>query len=293
MRKGILLKGVGSFYTVCSFEDDKEYVLKARGIFRKDEITPCVGDIVWFEAENENSEGTIEKIENRKNFLVRPPIANIDQMIIVASLKSPDINYIVLDKMIVNALKQNIKIMLCFNKLDLVDKGLTDRIKKCYEKSGFEIFFISVKNKFGTEELKSHLSGKVTAFAGLSGVGKSSLINEIIPGAEMETGQVSEKVKRGKHTTRHLELFRYGKDGFVADTPGFSSLSLFDIEYGDLWKYYPEFYNFSDCRFATCMHINEPGCNVKKAVEAGEINELRYSNYLKLLEELRKERVRK
>ena len=291
MEEGIILKGVGSFYTVYSFNDNKEYVLRAKGIFRKDELIPTVGDRVYFSLK-EKQEGLIEEILPRKNILIRPSVSNVDKMVIVASIKKPNVNFLLLDKMLINAKKQNLEVLICFNKIDLASNEEIDKIKIDYGNCGCKLYFVSVKEEIGIKELKNDLLGKVIAFSGVSGAGKSSLFNKISPLLNLETGDISRKIDRGKHTTRHVELILWEKNSFLADTPGFSSLEIFDVSSFDLWQYYREFYDYSDCYFSSCMHINEPKCNVIKAVKENKISALRYENYKKLLEEVKKREAR-
>jgi len=286
MLKGKILKGVGSFYTVYSYEDKKEYTLKARGIFRKQKITPTVGDNVLFNAVSED-EGSIEKIEQRKSLLVRPSISNLDNIIIVCAVKEPDISFFLLDKMIVNSSIKNVDMTICFNKCDLIDEDEREYIKNAYKNSGINILFTSNKTRDGIEDVKAVLKDKTSVFMGVSGAGKSSLINSLFENYNLETSHVSRKIKRGRHTTRHSELFMEDENTLIADTPGFSSLEVFDIEKEDLYHYYNEFIPYIDCKYPNCVHINEPVCGVKNAVEDGKISRLRYETYKQIYEEIK------
>lgn len=287
MDKGIILKGVGSFYTVCSLNDKREYTLRLRGIFRKEKITPKVGDMVYFNAQEER----IEKIVPRKNELVRPPLANIDNVFIVSALKNPKVNFLLLDKMIINSLINNIKVNLIFNKSDLSNKNQIEEIKEIY--SMYPLFFTSVKEDLNVDTIYPHLKGKTNVFTGVSGVGKSSLLNKLYPNFNLETNSVSKKIQRGKHTTRHSELFYEGDNTFIADTPGFSSLSIKGIEKEELWEYFEEFEEFINCKFSVCSHTNEPGCKVIEAAKMGKIKKSRYESYLYLYNMLKEEEENK
>lgn len=286
MLKGKILKGVGSFYTVYSYEDKKEYTLKARGIFRKQKITPTVGDEVLFTAVN-TDEGSIEEIIERKSLLIRPSISNVDNIIIVCAVREPDISFFLLDKMIINASIKNVDLTICFNKCDLADEALKDYLKEEYKNSGFNLIFTSNATGEGIDEVKSLLKDKSSVFMGVSGAGKSSLINSLFEGYDLETSHVSRKIKRGRHTTRHSELFMEDENTFIADTPGFSSLEVFDVEKEDLYHYYNEFIPYINCKFPNCVHINEPACGVKDAIKEGKISSLRYNTYKQIYEEIK------
>ncbi len=285
MFEGIITKGVGSFYTVYSFDENRYYTLRARGVFRKEKITPTVGDRVSFTLEDDEN-GVMEKIHDRKNILIRPSVSNVSNIIIVASIKDPDIKFSLLDKMIINSSIKDVNIIVCFNKADLSSEEEMKKIEKIYENTKIKMVFTSAEEKKGIEELRSILKGKVSVFMGVSGAGKSSLLNELFPNTNAKTSEVSRKIKRGRHTTRHSELFMYEKGVFIADTPGFSSLEIFDILSQDLWHYYDEFFTYNSCKFNSCIHINEPGCGIKKAVEEGLISEERYENYKYIFKEI-------
>lgn len=286
MIKGKILKGVGSFYTVYSYKDKKTYTLKARGIFRKKKIKPVIGDEVIFSYSSDD-DGSIDEILPRKNELIRPSISNIDNIIIVCSIKHPDISYLVLDKMIINSTLKNTNLTVCFNKADLASEKEKEDILDIYKDAGINIIFTSNVTMEGIDKVKEILKGRVTTFMGVSAAGKSSLINSVYRGYDLETGIISEKIKRGKHTTRHCELFLEHNDTFFADTPGFSSLDVFDVKKEDLSCYYNEFSHYSGCKYINCVHINEPNCEIKKAVEENKINKIRYNNYLKIYNQLK------
>jgi ribosome biogenesis GTPase len=277
---GTIIKGIGGFYYVKA--SGSVYECKARGIFRKQKITPMIGDKVSIELSGEK--GSIAEILPRSSFLVRPPVANVDTMMLVVAAASPEPSMFLIDKMLVNAEINNIEPAICINKTDITRR---DDIAEIYKKAGYKVFSVSAEKNDGTAELSEYLRGRITAFAGLSGVGKSSLLN-IITGDMLETGSVSEKIQRGKHTTRHVELFELNDGGFVLDTPGFSSLEVEGIKAEDLWQYFPEMADTNDkCRFRGCSHINEPDCAVKAKAENGEIAASRYESYTELYNKLK------
>lgn len=277
---GTIIKGIGGFYYVKA--SDSIYECKARGIFRKDKITPMIGDKV--EIETDGDTGSIIKIMERKSSLVRPPVANVDTMMLVVAAASPDPNLPLIDKMLVNAEINNIQPAICINKTDLTGR---DDIVSAYSLAGYEIFTVSAEKELGIKELTDYLKNKTTAFAGLSGVGKSSLLNLITDGS-METGSVSEKIMRGKHTTRHVELFELPCGGFVLDTPGFSSLEVEGIKADELWEYFPEIVPVNgNCRFRGCSHVNEPDCAVRELVQNGKMASSRYESYVELYNKLK------
>lgn len=282
--KGKIIKGIGGFYYVDT-EEQGIIECKARGVFRKKNITPLIGDQVRVELDK-NNKGYIQEIFERNNALVRPTVANVDQAIIVFAAKSPNPNYSLLDRFLILAKEQDIDVVICFNKIDLVSD---EEFQNCIgDYRDYTILGTSVKKEIGLEELSQLLEGKTTVFAGPSGVGKSSLLNAVSPDLQLKTGEISEKISRGKHTTRHVELMPFRELGYIVDTPGFSSLNLFHIPYEDLKDYYEEFDNHEPyCKFKGCMHIHEPICGIKDAVESGEIAEGRYERYKYLYEELK------
>lgn len=278
---GLIVKGIGGFYYVKT-SDGKEYECKARGVFRKKHITPMIGDKVSID-ETENGKGSINEIYPRISSLIRPPVANIDTMIIVVAASSPDPNLFLLDKMIINAEIGGIEPIICINKTDLI---LRRDIEKIYKTAGYRVIASSAENGDGLDELKSILKDKVTAFGGLSGVGKSTLLGMIL-NEELETGMISEKISRGKHTTRHVELFELPGGGFVLDTPGFSSLEIEGIKADELQRYFPEMLECEDsCKFRGCAHINEPDCAVREKLGKG-LSESRYQSYVELYNKLK------
>lgn len=274
---GTIIKGIGGFYYV-SAEDQNLYECKARGIFRKQNIKPMIGDKVSIE------QGSISEIFPRRTHLLRPPVANIDRLVIVAAAASPEPNLFLLDKMFVNAHKNGILPALCINKTDLEDPSM---LRSIYQQAGYPVYEVCAKTGNGLEDLNQFLEKCTTAFAGLSGVGKSSILNRITD-ARMETGQVSDKIQRGRHTTRHVELMPLGDCSFVLDTPGFSSLEVTDLPVQELEDCFPELQPYKNkCRFRGCAHISEPDCPVRDAVEQGKIAPSRYESYKMLYESLK------
>lgn len=282
MIDGIIIKGIGGFYYVKS--GDKIYECRARGKFRRDELTPLAGDRVSIEVKN--GRGSVEKIHERKNLLIRPPVANIDCLLIVVSAAKPEPNMALIDNFLILGQMSGIETVILISKSDLEDR---EALANVYRKAGYRVILSSTVNGEGADEVLELFSGKITALAGNSGVGKSSLLNMVCEGLNLPTADISEKLNRGRHTTRHTELIQLGDDTFVLDTPGFSSFELPGIEAGELENYYIEFEKYiGSCRFKGCAHINEPGCAVKEAVESGEIDRGRYENYAAMYDELKK-----
>lgn len=287
MIEGRIIKGIGGFYYI---ETEKGlYECRARGIFRKNKITPLVGDFVKISVVDEdNKKGVVEEIQERKTELVRPPIANVNKALIVFAVKNPTPHLSLLDRFIVLAERENLEIVIILTKIDLDDDNTFEKIKNIYEPCGYKVIGVSNLENKNIDKVKDELKGNTVVFAGPSGVGKSSLLNQIDSNFQLKTGDVSDKIKRGKHTTRHAELFELEFGGMVADTPGFSSLTLDDIEDIDLKDYFIEFEDHDDCKFGSrCIHQNEPSCAVKEAVENGEIPKERYESYIQLLNEIR------
>ena len=287
MIEGRIIKGIGGFYYI---ETEKGlYECRARGIFRKNKITPLVGDFVKISVVDEdNKKGVVEEIQERKTELVRPPIANVNKALIVFAVKNPTPHLSLLYRFIVLAERENLEIVIILTKIDLDDDNTFEKIKNIYEPCGYKVIGVSNLENKNIDKVKEELKDNTVVFAGPSGVGKSSLLNQIDSNFQLKTGDVSDKIKRGKHTTRHAELFELKFGGMVADTPGFSSLTLDDIEDIDLKDYFIEFEDYDDCKFGSrCIHQNEPNCAVKEAVENGEIPKERYESYIQLLNEIR------
>lgn len=278
---GIITKGIGGFYYVKA-DDNNIYECKARGIFRNEKIIPIIGDKVIINIEN--GKGSIAKILPRRTQLMRPSVANIDILVLVVAAASPAPNKFLIDKMLINSQINRISPIICINKTDISDGS---ELEKIYKSAGYEVVMVCAEKKTGIDNLISLIRGQVSAFAGLSGVGKSSILS-IITKNKLETGEVSEKISRGKHTTRHVELFPLKDGGFVFDTPGFSSLEIGGIGPEELQNYYPEMENAKDmCRFRGCAHINEPGCAVKALLETGKMNQSRYDSYKEIYKQLK------
>ncbi|WP_313756610.1 ribosome small subunit-dependent GTPase A [Tissierella sp.] len=286
MINGIIVKGIGGFYYVRTKSDIVE--CRARGVFREEKLTPLVGDKVRIRISNEDNTGYIEEIYPRTSKLLRPPVANITQAIIVMSIRKPDVNPWLLDRFIIMAEHENLDIVICINKSDLAEEKALD-LKSIYESIGYKVINTSIVTGKGIDELKGLLNNNISVFAGPSGAGKSSLLNTVNENFKLETGNVSFKTKRGKHTTRHIELLELHDNTFVLDSPGFSSLNIDFIEQEiELKNYFREIYKYGDkCRFISCLHKNEPNCEVKKQVEEGNIRKERYENYLLFLEEIK------
>lgn len=289
--QGKIVKGIAGFYYVHVVESGV-YECKAKGVFRKEKIKPLVGDNVEIEVLNEDpKEGNIVKILPRKNELIRPAVANIDQALVVFAVAKPDPHFNLLDRFLVMMETKELPVVLCFNKSDIADDALIEKLRQVYEPTGYPLIFTSAREDDNIEEVKNVLRGKTTAIAGPSGVGKSSIINLLQPEANMETGDISRKIERGKHTTRHSELFPIDEESYIMDTPGFSSLYVNDFEKEELKYYFPEFAEYEGrCRFNGCDHVHEPGCAVKEAVEEKKIHEIRYQDYIEMYEELKNKR---
>lgn len=285
---GKIIKGIAGEYFV-HVPDMGIIRCKAKGIFRHKNMKPLVGDNVEVEILSvEDSTGSITRILDRKNQLIRPAVANIDQTLVVFAAKSPMPNRNLLDRFLVMMESQEMKTVLCFNKMDLACKDEMYELKETYEKAGYKVMLISVKEKQGISEVLELLKGRTTSLAGPSGVGKSSLLNLLVPEAVMETGDISRKIERGKHTTRHSEIFSLGGDTYLMDTPGFSSIYTCECEKEELKGYFPEFLSYEgQCRFNGCVHVNEPDCAVKEAVRQGKIGESRYENYVTFYNEIK------
>ena len=268
------------------------YQCKAKGVFRNRGVKPLVGDDVEFSILDEkDQEGNIDAILPRKNELIRPAAANVDQAMVVFALSHPAPNFNLLDRFLVMMERQNMPVILCFNKADQEQGQDGWDFMGSYRKAGYQVLSISALEKDGVEEVRRLLAGKTTVLAGPSGVGKSTLTNALYPQAEMETGEISKKIQRGRHTTRHSELFWIGEDTYMMDTPGFSSLYVEDLEPEELKNYFPEFAPFEDqCRFLGCVHVGERECGVKEAVEAGKFAGSRYDIYLLMYQELKNKR---
>lgn len=287
--RGKIVKGIAGFYYVHEDAHGKIYECKAKGIFRYKHQKPLVGDNVELEVlDEENGVGNITKIIERKNSLIRPEVANVDQALIVFAVKSPAPNLNLLDRFLVMMETQDIPCVIAFSKSDLAEEKDVQDLCAIYENAGYQCISISTIENINIDRIEELLKHKTTALAGPSGVGKSTLLNRLVPEANMETGSISRKIERGKHTTRHSEVFCAGENTFIFDTPGFSSMFLADFEKEDLKNYFPEFDRYlGQCRFHGCVHIHEPGCKVKEALQNHEMSQSRYDNYIMLYDELK------
>lgn len=295
--EGKIVKGIAGFYYVnCLTETgEKLYECRAKGIFRKDKIKPLVGDNVVIQVTSEEKGlGNIQGILPRKNRLIRPEVANIDQALIIFAMAEPQPNLNLLDRFLVMMEMQGIDTAICFNKLDIVTKEEEFCLLAAYEKCASEVLFVSSRENVGMDQIRRLLEGRTSVLAGPSGVGKSSILNQIYPEAASLTGEVSEKIGRGKHTTRHSELFCVGEGTYLFDTPGFSSLRVPEMEKEELKNYFTEFAPYEGgCRFMGCTHTHEPDCRVKEALGQGQISPVRYENYVQMYEELKEWERRK
>ena len=289
--QGKIIKGIAGFYYVHVVESGL-YECKAKGVFRKEKIKPLVGDVVEIDIlDDTQKKGNIIEILERKNELIRPAVANIDQALVVFAVTKPKPHFNLLDRFLIMMESKGIPVILCFNKKDIATEPEIQELKDIYASCGYQIVFTSALEEENVDEVKKLLEGKTTAIAGPSGVGKSSLINILQPEAKMETGSISEKIERGKHTTRHSELIWIEDETYIMDTPGFSSLYTNEFEKEELKYYFTEFEPYEGtCRFQGCDHVHEPGCAVKAALEEGKIHQVRYNNYLEMYQELKDKR---
>ncbi|MGI6069902.1 MAG: ribosome small subunit-dependent GTPase A [Blautia sp.] len=289
--KGKIIKGIAGFYYVMA-EDGLLYECKAKGIFRKENKKPLVGDLVEMDVlDAEQHLGNLAEILPRKNSLIRPAVANVDQALVIFAMDAPKPNFMLLDRFLVMMERARIPVRVCFNKKDLAEEEELDFLYQTYTGCGYEVMLTSARSQEGTDQIREYLRGRTTVVAGPSGVGKSSLTNLMQSQIQMETGEISRKLGRGKHTTRHSQLILVEKDTYLVDTPGFSSLYLEEMNQEELKNYFTEFAVYEGaCRFAGCSHIHEPGCAVKEALAEGKISKLRYEDYVGLYDELKEKR---
>lgn len=286
--QGKIIKGIAGFYYIHA-ENGQVYECKAKGAFRKQKIKPLVGDMVHIAVLDEAEHlGNVEEILPRKNELIRPAVANIDMALVIFAAAKPEPNFNLLDRFLCMMEFQNVPVTICFNKTDLVDEEKIEEYRRIYEPAGYRLMSTCTRTGEGVDAVKALLHGKTTTVAGPSGVGKSSLINALQSDVQMQTGVISDKIDRGKHTTRHSEIVPVMEDSYIMDTPGFSSMDVPGFEKEDLWTCFPEFREYEPyCKFQGCSHINEPDCGVKEALAEGKISSVRYENYKLLYEELK------
>lgn len=289
--QGRIIKGVGGFYYVDAGKGEA-YECRAKGIFRKEKLKPLVGDYVEMEVLDEKEKkGNVVKILPRKNQLIRPAVANIDQALVIFAVKEPNPNFMLLDRFLITMERQGVPVVICLNKEDLGEEEEIKEIVKTYSDCGYQVLVTSAEKEQGIRRLGRALQGKTTAVAGPSGAGKSSLTNLLAPHVQMETGEISKKLGRGRHTTRHSQLIPLDQETYLMDTPGFTSFYVEDMEKEELRHYFPEFAPYEGtCRFQGCTHTHEPGCRVKEAWQRGEINSRRYEDYLEIYKELEEKR---
>ncbi len=301
MKQGKIIKGIGGFYYVYTSESDI-YECRAKGSFRNENIKPLVGDDVQIDViSEEDKSGNVVEILPRRNELARPAVANVDQAMVIFALAAPKPNINLLDRFLILMEQQDIPAVICMNKTDLVTHDEIEKFREIYRASGYPIFFFSAKTGEGTQLVRDQLSGRTSVVAGPSGGGKSTLINLFAPHAQMETGELSKKIQRGKNTTRHSELIALDDTSFIVDTPGFSSLEvagfipqgkqtqsgILPVDTDTLKEFFPEFVELEDqCRFRGCSHLHEPGCAVREAVEDGRISQSRYRSYQQIYQDL-------
>ncbi|MED0586304.1 ribosome small subunit-dependent GTPase A [Bacillus subtilis] len=297
MPEGKIIKALSGFYYVLDESEDSDKVIqcRGRGIFRKNKITPLVGDYVVYQAENDK-EGYLMEIKERTNELIRPPICNVDQAVLVFSAVQPSFSTALLDRFLVLVEANDIQPIICITKMDLIEDQATEDTIQAYAEDyrniGYDVYLTSSKDQDSLADIIPHFQDKTTVFAGQSGVGKSSLLNAISPELGLRTNEISEHLGRGKHTTRHVELI-HTSGGLVADTPGFSSLEFTDIEEEELGYTFPDIREkSSSCKFRGCLHLKEPKCAVKQAVEDGELKQYRYDHYVEFMTEIKDRKPR-
>ncbi|WP_334071760.1 MULTISPECIES: ribosome small subunit-dependent GTPase A [Paenibacillus] len=301
MPEGLIVKALSGYYYVKpdAAAPGETIQCRGRGIFKKKGLSPLVGDRVLY-SPTENGEGTVDEILPRETELIRPPIANAKLAVLLFSLKEPDLNLQLLDKFLVHIEHAGLKTLICLTKEDLLGESedgniqdLTAQVQEMYQRIGYEVLITSSKTGLGTEEVKASLAGEISVFSGQSGVGKSSLLNAMLPGLSLETSEISMKLGRGRHTTRHVELIELENGGYVADTPGFSQLDFLELGIEELSSCFREFHDYADaCKFRGCSHLHEPGCKVREAAAEGAIASSRYEHYVQFHEEMKDKKRR-
>jgi ribosome biogenesis GTPase len=306
MPDGVIVKALSGYYYVKPIHNGKAVTTegqsaiqcRARGVFRDRGISPLVGDHVVYTL-SDHDEGTVTEIKPRHSQLIRPPVANVQFAVLVFSLREPDLNLPLLDKFLVHIEHSGLEALICLTKQDLLKDIKIDKkdpitfVQELYQQIGYEVILTSSRSGMGQEQLRERLAGQICVFSGQSGVGKSSLLNALMPSLDLETNEISKKLGRGKHTTRHVELIELDNGAFVADTPGFSQLDFLEMEVGDLSSCFREFKPFADeCKFRGCSHLHEPGCKVIEALNKGEIAQVRYDNYVHFYAEMKDKKRR-
>ncbi|WP_422660495.1 ribosome small subunit-dependent GTPase A [Paenibacillus sp. EC2-1] len=301
MLEGLIVKALSGYYYVKPLREgnvvsgeDPSVQCRARGIFKKRGVSPLVGDRVLYTL-TENGEGTVEEILPRSSQLIRPPVANVHLAVLLFSIKEPDLSLLLLDKFLVHVEHAGLEALICFTKQDLADEGddSAERARSLYEAIGYEVIVTSSQEGLGMEIVKERLAGQISVFSGQSGVGKSSLLNALMPGLSLETSEISQRLGRGRHTTRHVELIELDNGGFVVDTPGFSQLDFQELGVEELSSSFREFIPFAEnCRFRGCSHTHEPGCRVIEAKDEGLIVSSRYEHYVEFLTEMKDKKRR-
>lgn len=292
MLEGLIVKALSGYYYVKPLRDnqlisgeDQAVQCRARGIFKKRGISPLVGDRVMYSL-TENGEGTVDEILPRSSELIRPPVANVDLAVLLFSVKEPDLNLLLLDKFLVHIEHAGLDAVIVLTKQDLTDASdeSAEKVKRMYEEIGYEVMITSSLQGIGVQQVKDRLAGEISVFSGQSGVGKSTLLNALMPGLALETSEISLRLGRGRHTTRHVELIELDNGGYVADTPGFSQLDFLELGVEELSSCFREFApHAAECKFRGCSHLHEPGCRVIQAVEDGTIQAGRYEHYVEFL----------
>ena len=301
MQEGLIVKALSGYYYVKPLREgqvvsgkDPSVQCRARGIFKKRGVSPLVGDRVVYSL-TENGEGTVDEILPRSSQLIRPPVANVQLAVLLFSVKEPELNLLLLDKFLVHIEHSGLDTLILLTKQDLAEDSdhTAGRVKKLYESIGYEVMITSSLLGTGTKEVKDRLAGAISVFSGQSGVGKSSLLNALMPGLSLETSEISMRLGRGRHTTRHVELIELDNGGFVADTPGFSQLDFLELGVEELSDCFREFAPYAEnCKFRGCSHTHEPGCRVIEAKENGDIAESRYEHYLEFFTEMKEKKRR-
>ncbi|GAB6929748.1 ribosome small subunit-dependent GTPase A [Paenibacillus sp. JCM 10914] len=301
MLEGLIVKALSGYYYVKPLRDgntisgeDPAVQCRARGIFKKKGISPLVGDHVMYSL-TENGEGTVEELLPRSSELIRPPVANVDLAVLLFSVKEPDLNLLLLDKFLVHIEHAGLESLICLTKQDLADASddSMEQVKQIYEAIGYEVMITSSLEGLGTADVKNRLAKHISVFSGQSGVGKSSLLNAIMPGLSLETSEISIRLGRGRHTTRHVELIELDNGGYVLDTPGFSQLDFLELGVEELSSCFREFAPYAaECKFRGCSHLHEPGCQVLKAKDDGIIQDSRYEHYVGFFTEMKEKKRR-